>query len=240
MKNKKTIIKFTLIFAVFFILVFAGIKFLPNFLKQKKEKEELITVLPSQPQQEIKEIKKEPTPEEKIAQLESELKKEPENVSNRAILAYLYFQVGNIASALLEYKKIIEISPKSKEAKDARDWLQQQQNVALSEWKDTFGKKFQEPILLGQYGSITLQLQAITQQKELTPTASLSPTTDTISKPTSLTPPLSMIPTQPYTYTGITSYVPTPYVPAPGQIPQPYIIYPYYSPPAVTQPPMYK
>lgn len=218
--NKKIILKFALIFIVVLTMILGAMKFGGDFLRGRDKREELVITPPLvfQPEPVMPEKKKEETPQEKLEKLKKEIEENPRDIVKRAQLANLYFLEGKIALSLLEYKKIIALAPKSNEEKEALNWIDKQQYTALSEWKNTLSKKFQEPALLLEYGRLSEQLSTISQKftQDISPTTTLSPTLQAPaptlpgpSMPTAVHPPTSLTPPYIITYPpAATQYYP--------------------------------
>lgn len=218
--NKKIILKFALIFIVVIAMILGAVKFGSDFLRERDKKEELVITPPlvSPPGEVVPEEKKEETPQEKLEKLKKEIEENPRDVVKRAQLAHLYFLEGKIALSLLEYKKVIALAPKSEEEREALAWIDKQQYTALSEWKNTLSKKFQEPALLLKYRQLSDQLSTISQKflQGISPTTTLSPTLQTPaptlsgpSMPTAIHPPTSLTPPYIITYPpAATQYYP--------------------------------
>ena len=162
MKNfwdKKFIIS-VVILGILLVIIFRGAPLILDIFK-KEPKEEIIAI--PQPQQEIQQEEKQ-TIAQIIEGIEEKLRKNPNDLTLRLQLAQEYINAGNIALALMEYTRIIEIKPVSNEADVARKWIDKQADLSTKVWYETFGKKFQETVALVEYSPLSPKLAAISQE----------------------------------------------------------------------------
>lgn len=107
------------------------------------------------------------TPEEKLKQLEKKVAKNPKNAHLHFLLAEAYKKTGSKILALLEYRKAMELNPKSKDAEHARAWITQETLLAKADWKQNVSIRYQLSMQLESYQSITGSLASISQAVEL-------------------------------------------------------------------------
>lgn len=137
------------------------------------------------------------TVEQKISRLEKTLEKKPKDLESRLELATCYSEKGEVGLALIEFRKIILLSPKSPEAQQAKAWIKAQAKKAQTAWSDRITKQQEEAYKVTQYTSLTVALSSITSKVEQTEMGKRPP----LAGETSL---------QPLTqYQVMTAYVPT-------------------------------
>lgn len=100
-----------------------------------------------------------------IETLEAKIARAPHDRRLLLQLAQAYTAQGMPDLAYLTYRKVIKLAPNSPEASVARNFLSQQEQVALNAWKSGPGSNFQRISQLG-YSDLTIQLRTITQKVE--------------------------------------------------------------------------
>lgn len=157
MKEKLKFIAGGLISAVLlFGLGYVGVQSVLKKRFQNKTPDKPI-VLPDKP------VKPPMTPEEKLKELEKKVSKNPKNAHLHFLLAEEYRKAGRKILALLEYRKSIELSPKSKDAEKSRAWITQETLFAKEDWRNNVSIRYQLSMQLESYQSITGSLASISQ-----------------------------------------------------------------------------
>ena len=127
------------------------------FLKKVEQK-----VTPPAPA--VKQTPPSETVDQKIAKWKKLLEKEPSNVGAHYSLGSAYREKGETVLALFEFQKVIGLSPKSKEAKEAKVLIKKDAETARQGWLKVMGKQAQEAVQIVQYTNLSAQLSPITQE----------------------------------------------------------------------------
>lgn len=195
-----------------------------------------------------------PDPEKVIKELVKKIAQNPNVPHLHFLLANEYKKVDKKILALLEYRKTIELNPRSKDAEDARSWIEHETVLAKTDWGENIGVQYLLSMQVKSYTSLTGSLAFITQsvalkekQFQASATASsLTPTQQAGGAPPTGQPFPSFLPSTPMMYIPVpmTGYVqpmqPGTVIPGSPQT-GPGVIVPITPPPAgfapTTQPP---
>lgn len=112
-------------------------------------------------------VKRTPPPEavdQKIAKWKKLLEKEPSNIKAHYSLGSAYREKGETVLALFEFQKVIGLSPKSKEAREAKALIKKDAETARQGWLKVMGKQAQEAVQIAQYTNLSAQLSPVTQE----------------------------------------------------------------------------
>lgn len=131
-------------------------RFFPKKVEQK--------VTPKAPASAVKRTPPSEAVNKKIAKWKKLLEKEPSNVGAHYSLGSAYREKGETVLALFEFQKVIELSPKSKEAREAKALIKKEAEAARQGWLKVMGKRAQEAVQIVQYTNLSAQLSPITQE----------------------------------------------------------------------------
>lgn len=102
--------------------------------------------------------------DQKIAKWKKLLEKEPSNIKAHYSLGSAYREKGETVLALFEFQKVIGLSPKSKEAREAKALIKKDAETARQGWLKVMGKQAQEAVQIAQYTNLSAQLSPVTQE----------------------------------------------------------------------------